>query len=123
MASAILEEKFRKNIHSIDSSLLSSALNRYSLFHMNIWKHLGELRKRLLICIYVLLGGLPVGAFLVNPVIAWLSKLGGEFWCLCSRWKRLRGAQRLEIAVGVSFLLGLLAILLYQTWGVLWRQD
>lgn len=79
---------------------------------MNIWDHLGELRKRLLICIYVLLAGLPVGAFLVNPVIAWLSKPVGE---LVFVQPMEAFTAQLEIAVGVSFLIGL-PVLLYQIW-------
>src|SRR5260221_9239925 len=79
---------------------------------MNIWEHLGELRRRLLICLYVLLAGLPVGGFLVNPIIAWLSKPVGE---LVFVQPMEAFTAQLEIAVGVSFLLGL-PVLLYHTW-------
>ncbi len=80
---------------------------------MNLWDHLGELRRRrLLICIYVLLAGLPVGGFLVNPIIAWLSKPVGE---LVFVQPMEAFTAQLEIAVGVSFLLGL-PVLLYQAW-------
>src|SRR5438046_1300488 len=41
---------------------------------MNLWDHLGELRRRLLICLYVLVVGTVAGAFAVNPVIAWLAQ-------------------------------------------------
>ena len=79
---------------------------------MNIWEHLGELRKRLLICIYVLLGGLPIGAFLVNPIIAWLAKPVGQ---LVFVQPMEAFTAQIEIAVGVSFLIGL-PIILYQVW-------
>src|SRR5689334_13586616 len=79
---------------------------------MNIWEHLGELRRRLLICLYVLLGGLPIGAFLVSPIIAWLSKPVGD---LVFVQPMEAFTAQLEIAVGVSFLIGL-PVLLYQAW-------
>ena len=82
---------------------------------MNIWEHLGELRKRLLICIYVLLGGIPIGAFLVNPTIAWLSKPLGPGANLVFVQPMEAFTAQLEIALGVSFLLGL-PVLLYQAW-------
>jgi sec-independent protein translocase protein TatC len=78
---------------------------------MNIWEHLGELRRRLLICLYVLLGGLPVGAFLISPIIAWLAKPVGE---LVFVQPMEAFTAQLEVAVGVSFLLGL-PVILYQT--------
>jgi sec-independent protein translocase protein TatC len=79
---------------------------------MNIWDHLGELRKRILICLYVLLAGLPIGAFAVNPVISWLARPVGE---LVFVQPMEAFTAQLEIAVGVSFLL-VLPVLLYQTW-------
>jgi sec-independent protein translocase protein TatC len=79
---------------------------------MNIWEHLGELRRRLLVCIYVLLVGLPVGAFAVSPIIAWLSKPVGD---LVFVQPMEAFSAQLEIAVGVSFLLGL-PVILYQVW-------
>jgi sec-independent protein translocase protein TatC len=80
---------------------------------MNIWDHLGELRRRLVICVFVLMGGLPVGAYLVTPIIAWLSKPVGD---LVFVQPMEAFTAQLEIAVAVSFLLGL-PVLLYQTWG------
>src|SRR5690349_6956878 len=80
---------------------------------MNIWDHLGELRRRLLICLYVLLAGLPVGAFLISPILAWISKPVGA---LVFVQPMEAFTAQLEIAVGVSFLIGL-PVLLYQTWG------
>src|ERR1035438_1234520 len=79
---------------------------------MNIWDHLGELRKRLLVCIYVLLAGLPIGAFAVNPILAWLAKPVGE---LVFVQPMEAFTAQLEIALGVSFLLAL-PVLLYQAW-------
>src|SRR5579871_99468 len=79
---------------------------------MNIWEHLGELRRRLLICLYVLLAGLPVGAYLVSPIIAWLARPVGD---LVFVQPMEAFTAQLEIAVGVSFLIGL-PVLLYQTW-------
>jgi sec-independent protein translocase protein TatC len=79
---------------------------------MNLWDHLGELRRRLLICIYVLLGGLPIGFFAIGPVIAWLAKPVGE---LVFVQPMEAFTAQLEIAVAVSFLLGL-PVILYQTW-------
>ncbi len=80
--------------------------------NMNIWDHLGELRRRLLICLYVLLAGLPVGAYLVTPIITWLSKPVGD---LVFVQPMEAFTAQLEIAVGVSFLLAL-PVLLYQAW-------
>src|SRR6266700_8189847 len=79
---------------------------------MNVWEHLGELRKRLLICLYVLFAGLPVGAYFVSPIIAWLSKPVGE---LVFVQPMEAFTAQLEIAVGVSFLIGL-PVILYQVW-------
>src|SRR5258706_1571108 len=80
---------------------------------MNVWEHLGELRRRLLMCLYVLLAGLPVGGFLVSPILSWLAKPVGN---LVFVQPMEAFTAQLEIAVGVSFLLGL-PVLLYQTWG------
>src|SRR5258708_1956783 len=80
---------------------------------MNIWDHLGELRRRLLICVYVLLAGLPIGGLLVNPIIAWLSKPVGN---LVFVQPMEAFTAQLEIAVGVSFLIAL-PVLLFQAWG------
>src|ERR1700733_11994340 len=79
---------------------------------MNLWDHLGELRRRILICLYVLLAGLPIGALLINPIIAWLAKPVGE---LVFVQPMEAFTAQLEIAVGVSFLLGL-PVLFYQAW-------
>jgi len=77
---------------------------------MNLWEHLGELRKRLLICIYVLLAGLPVGAYLVNPIIDWLAKPVGELVFV----QPLEAfTAQIQVAVGVSFLIGM-PVLLFQ---------
>jgi sec-independent protein translocase protein TatC len=80
---------------------------------MNIWDHLGELRRRLLICIYVLLAGLPAGAYLVTPIITWVSKPVGD---LVFIEPMEAFTAQLEIAVGVSFLIAL-PVILYQVWG------
>ena len=79
---------------------------------MNIWDHLGELRKRLLICLYVLMLGLPVGGYLVSPIIGWLSKPVGQ---LVFVQPMEAFTAQLEVAVGVSFLIGL-PVILYQAW-------
>ena len=79
---------------------------------MNVWDHLGELRRRLLICIYVLIGGIAVGAWAVNPVVAWLARPVGELVFL---HPTEAFAAQIKIAVGVSFLLGL-PFFLYQAW-------
>ncbi len=79
---------------------------------MNIWEHLGELRRRLLVCLYVLLLGLPVGAYLVSPIIAWLSKPVGN---LVFVQPMEAFTAQLEVAVGVSFLLAL-PVILFQIW-------
>ena len=79
---------------------------------MNIWDHLGELRRRLLICIYVLAGGTVFGAFAVNPVVAWLARPVGELVFINPTEAF---AAQVKIAVGVSFLL-CLPVILYQVW-------
>src|ERR1700684_967015 len=79
---------------------------------MNVWDHLGELRRRLLICVYVLIGGTVFGAWAVNPVIAWLARPVGTLVFL---HPTEAFAAQVKIAVGVSFLL-CLPILLYQIW-------
>src|SRR5713101_140929 len=79
---------------------------------MNVWEHLGELRRRLLICLYVLLAGLPVGAYLVSPIIAWLSKPVGD---LVFIEPMEAFTAQLEVAAGVSFLISL-PVILYQAW-------
>src|ERR1035438_4320652 len=77
---------------------------------MNIWDHLGELRRRLLICVYVLLAGLPIGVLAVSPIIAWLARPVGE---LVFVQPMEAFTAQLEIAVAVSFLLAL-PVILYQ---------
>ena len=79
---------------------------------MNLWEHLGELRRRLLICIYALLAGLPAGVWLVGPVIAWLAKPVGE---LVFVQPMEAFTAQLEIAVGISFLIAL-PVILFQIW-------
>lgn len=79
---------------------------------MNVWDHLGELRSRLLTCIYVLGAGTAVGAFFVNPVIAWLAKPVGK---LVFVHPTEAFTAQIKIALGISFLLGL-PVLLYQIW-------
>lgn len=79
---------------------------------MNIWEHLGELRERLLICIYVLAGGTVVGAFLVNPIITWLAKPVENLYFL---HPTEAFTAQIKVAVGVSFMLGL-PVFLYQAW-------
>ena len=79
---------------------------------MNLWDHLGELRRRLLICLYVLLAGLPVGGYLVGPIISWLSKPVGD---LVFIQPMEAFTAQLEVAAGVSFLIGL-PVILYQGW-------
>ena len=79
---------------------------------MNIWDHLGELRRRLLICLYVLLAGLPIGALAVSPIIAWLARPVGE---LVFVQPMEAFTAQLEIAAGVSFLVAL-PVILYQLW-------
>jgi len=79
---------------------------------MNVWDHLGELRRRLLICIYVLVAGTVAGAWAVNPVVAWLARPVGELVFL---HPTEAFAAQVKIALGVSFLLGL-PVILYQAW-------
>jgi sec-independent protein translocase protein TatC len=79
---------------------------------MNLWEHLGELRKRLLVCVYALLVGLPIGAYFVSPIIGWLSKPVGD---LVFVQPMEAFTAQLEVAVGVSFLLAFPVILL-QFW-------
>ena len=79
---------------------------------MNVWDHLGELRRRLLICVYVLIAGTVLGAWAVNPVVAWLARPVGQ---LVFVHPTEAFAAQVKIAVGISFLLGL-PILLYQAW-------
>ena len=80
---------------------------------MNLWDHLGELRRRLIICAYVLLAGIVAGAFAVQPVIAWLARPVGH---LVFVQPTEAFAAQIKIAVGVSFLIGL-PVFLYQIWG------
>jgi sec-independent protein translocase protein TatC len=79
---------------------------------MNVWDHLGELRRRLLICIYALIAGSVLGAWAVNPVVAWLARPVGTLVFL---HPTEAFAAQVKIAVGVSFLI-CLPLLLYQAW-------
>src|SRR5262245_26529327 len=79
---------------------------------MNLWDHLGELRRRLLVCLYVGLAGLPVGAYLVTPIITWISKPVGN---LVFVEPMEAFTAQLQIAVGISFLVGM-PVFLYQAW-------
>lgn len=79
---------------------------------MNIWDHLGELRRRLLICVYVLIIGTAAGAWTVNPIIAWLARPVGV---LVFVQPTEAFAAQVKIALGVSFLL-CLPVILYQAW-------
>lgn len=79
---------------------------------MNIWDHLGELRRRLLICLYVLLAGLPIGAYGVTPFIEWLSKPVGQ---LVFVQPMEAFSAQLKVAAGISFMLSL-PVILYQAW-------
>lgn len=79
---------------------------------MNVWDHLGELRQRLLICVYVLMAGIVAGAFAVDPILAWLAK---PVDVLVFVHPTEAFAAQVKIAVGVSFLLGL-PVFLYQVW-------
>lgn len=79
---------------------------------MNVWEHLGELRQRLLVCIYALVGGTVVGAFFVDPIVTWLARPVGE---LVFVHPTEAFAAQVKIAVVVSILLGL-PVLLYQFW-------
>ncbi len=79
---------------------------------MNVWDHLGELRKRVLICLGFLVAVLPVGVYFVNPFIIWLSRPVGS---LVFVEPMEAFSVQLEIAVGISFLLAL-PVLLYHVW-------
>src|SRR5258708_15674674 len=79
---------------------------------MNVWDHLGELRRRLLICVYALIAGTVLGAWAVNPVIAWLARPVGQLVFL---YPTEAFAAQVKIAVGVSFLI-CLPLILYQAW-------
>lgn len=79
---------------------------------MNVWEHLGELRKRLLTCLYVLAGGTAIGAFLVNPVIEWIAKPVGQ---LVFVEPTEAFTAQIKVAVGISFLIGL-PVFIYQAW-------
>jgi len=79
---------------------------------MNFWGHLGELRRRLLICIYCLIAGAGAGAFAVNPVIEWLARPIGKLVFL---EPTEAFTAQIKIAVGVSFLI-CLPVILYQAW-------
>jgi sec-independent protein translocase protein TatC len=80
---------------------------------MNFWQHLGELRKRLIRCLYVLLAGTIAGAFAVNPVIAWLVKPIHQPLVFIRPTEAF--AAQVKVAVVVSFLIGL-PYFLYQAW-------
>lgn len=79
---------------------------------MNFWDHLGELRRRLLVCIAVLGAGMVAGAFAVNPIVAWLAKPVGQLVFL---HPTEAFTAQVKIAVAVSFLVGL-PVFLYQIW-------
>jgi sec-independent protein translocase protein TatC len=79
---------------------------------MNVWDHLGELRRRLLICIYALIVGTVLGAWAVNPIISWLARPVGTLVFL---HPTEAFAAQVKVAVGVSFLI-CLPLILYQTW-------
>ncbi|OGR93334.1 MAG: twin arginine-targeting protein translocase TatC [Elusimicrobia bacterium RIFCSPLOWO2_01_FULL_59_12] len=79
---------------------------------MNVWDHLGELRRRLLICVYVLVAGTIAGAWAVNPLLDWLARPVG---ILIFVQPMEAFTAQVKIALGVSFLLTL-PVLLYQAW-------
>ncbi len=79
---------------------------------MNLWDHLGELRRRLLVCVYVLLVGLVAGFFCVEPITQWLAAPVGK---LVFVHPTEAFAAQIKIAAGVSFLIGL-PVFLYQAW-------
>ncbi len=79
---------------------------------MNVWEHLGELRQRLLTCIYCLGAGTVIGGFCVNPIISWLARPVGSLVFL---HPTEAFTAQVKVAVGVSFLL-CLPVLIYQSW-------
>jgi sec-independent protein translocase protein TatC len=79
---------------------------------MNVWDHLGELRRRLLICLSVLAAGLVAGVFAVNPVISWLAR---PVDVLVFTHPTEAFTTQAKVALGVSFLIGL-PVFLYQAW-------
>jgi len=81
---------------------------------MNVWDHLGELRQRLLKCIYALLAGTAAGAFAVDPFIAWVSRPVGGKLVFIDPTEAF--SAQIKVAVGAGFLL-CLPIILYQAWG------
>src|SRR4051812_12619947 len=80
---------------------------------MNVWDHLGELRRRLLICLYALGLFTAAGAFLVDRTIAWLSKPIGGTLVFIQPMEAF--TAQVKVAVGISFLI-CLPVLLYQAW-------
>jgi sec-independent protein translocase protein TatC len=79
---------------------------------VNVWDHLGELRRRLLTCVYALIIGTVFGAWAVNPVTAWLAKPVGQ---LVFVQPTEAFSAQIKIAVGISFLI-CLPLILYQVW-------
>ncbi len=79
---------------------------------MNIWDHLGELRKRLLVCLYALLLGLPIGAYGVTPFLNWLARPVGN---LVFVQPMEAFTAQIKVAVGISFLIAL-PVILHQAW-------
>lgn len=79
---------------------------------MNVWDHLGELRRRFLICIASVAICMVAGFWTVNPILDWLARPLGTL--IYTEPFEAFGAQ-VKIAVGVGFLIAL-PVLLYQFW-------
>jgi sec-independent protein translocase protein TatC len=82
---------------------------------MNVWQHLGEIRRRLIYCIYVLLGGTLIAAFFVNSIVSWIALPAGT---LVFIHPTEAFTAQVKVAVGASFLVGL-PFFLYQGWAFL----
>jgi sec-independent protein translocase protein TatC len=79
---------------------------------MNVWDHLTELRKRLLISIYTLFGCTALGFLAVDPLLEYLAKPVGA---LVFIQPTEAFAVQLKVAIAVGLLIGL-PVFLYQIW-------
>lgn len=86
---------------------------------MSLVEHLGELRKRIIWVLIVLIIGMVIGVFVAQPAIAYLKTIppaNGIGWYTFSPWEPLRMYMSFALVVG---LIVTLPFSLYQLWAFL----